>query len=334
MLSILFLIFNMFLFSLLLFQNDISQLFNKWGQYSDSTIVNKQIDELERKQKIERGEPIDQEIKEKKENQVQFFADINFNDPDPIILKPGEELEIFKRIVDDTNLLPGAGEDVWHFNSLRFTGEINYQLLITTKGNNNKTITKHDLSNTGIENIINWLTYDIPEKDIFNDSNRRSIIFRINKDYDNVSGTGIPDINAILYTGVGYEADESLTNLEYRYPMNKDESVKICKIESKFRRLPTGEYDRYEDGSIKMNVYQKTEWYYKSMKIQKGTTIELTVEEENPEKDDVTVKSFLYTIDYNIPNLIVWLEIKNQDQVKYSPYYPVNTERIYYVKVV
>ena len=304
--------------------------------------IQSQIAELEKKQAIQRGEIFDDTQESNKTDEIMFFSDINYNDPEPKHVLPGEEIVIFERKGDKDNL-PGSEKDLWYYQSMQFKGEINYQLkiLIGPRDDDYKLVNLSDYAETGIPNIIDWLTFNLPEeeKDVVNIETRHQIILHINKRFDEVSGTGIRDLNGILYTGLNYGPDKDNGDVNYRSPMKKNEPIQICRIESKYKRLPTGEYEYDNEENIKLRLYQKKEWNFKSMKIEQNTRVLLTVWEEDTSKEKngkmgYNIDSLEYTIKYNVTNLIVWLENKDQEVFKYSPYNPVFNERIYFIELL
>lgn len=276
-----------------------------------------------------------------KQNGIIFYADINFNDHEPFHLLPGNELVIFTRIPDE-NKLPGSSKDIWYYKSLRFQGELNYNIKISTSQSNKdyQIINLSEISETGISNIINWLTFNLPEneKKIVNNPNRHSITIQINSINNNSNIGEMSNINGILYTGINYKSDSNFFS-DYKLQLRPSQRIEICRIESKYKRLPTGEYDYDDNGNIKLKAFQKKIWKYKSIKIDPTSLFKLTILEENPKKsknNKIEYDSFSleYTIKYNIINLIVWMELKDQKIVKYSPYKPIYNERIYFIELL
>jgi len=333
----------------LVFLTTIWYLVKNWSRLMDLESINleKQIIELEKKRKLERGETI--EINEDvkiKNDRIFFYKDINFNDPEPFILLPGQERIVFERKLDD-NRLPGSEKDMWHFESLRFEGEVNYQIKVEMTDKSYEVITLADLSNTRISNIIDWLSFNLPkeENEIINNPNRMKIIFRINKRFDELSGTGIPDVNAILYTGLNYRPSSEFSVNQYRKVLKPNEPIEICHIESRYSRLPTGQYNFDENNNIRIKKNQQKTWFYRSLKFNQDSILRLTVKEEIvPEKQEIIPGMTLetkyteryqdFTPSYNLSNIILWLELQDQEIFKYNPLYPVLTERKYYLELI
>lgn len=338
-------------------KEEAKKMLQKWNEQVNQSIgqeikkddelskVEARIVELQKKQGIfpeSNGEEKDTRVDINKKNEILFYADINFNDPEPFRLIPGEELIVFERKLDNNNL-PGSEKDLWYYQSIQFQGEINYQIkvIIGERDEDYQIVPKSDYSETGIPNMIDWLSFNLPEaeKDIVNTDTRRKIIFRIERRFDDISGTGIQDVPAILYTGLNYQPESTDTaSVNYRLPLKQYRKVEICRVESKYKRLPTGEYEYNENEDIKLKAYQKKVWKYKSMKIEPNSKVKLIIEEEDPvlfENNEIGYNktSIDYTIKYNIANLISWLETKNQETVKYNPYEPLFNERIYYIEL-
>src|SRR3989344_7432287 len=108
--------------------------------------IENEIKKIELQQAINRGEYI--KIIDEYPNHIILFKNINYNDQNPFHLLPEEEIIIYDK-------LPGSDNDFWHYNSLQFKGEINYQIKITTGllENDYKLIDLYDYSDTGIPNI-------------------------------------------------------------------------------------------------------------------------------------------------------------------------------------
>jgi hypothetical protein len=264
------------------------------------------------------------------ENEILLYTDINFNDPDPLHLRPNNELFVYDRR-QTANRMPGAMRDYWYVRSMRFKGNVQYQLKVYNDKDVDIIILS-DMNQTEVPNIIDWLK-TLPshiQKKIDNPE-RRAISFNVVSKQGVNNGTGISTVPAILIVGRDYKTDY-LSN-EYKVHLEKNEPELFCTIESTFERLPTGVLLATDGIKVGSKTTQKIDWNFKSLKVNPKTRIKLIVKEEGlyNEYDDAEVE---YVFENNIPDLETWLELQDQMKVKYNPKFTNKNERRYYFELV
>ena len=264
------------------------------------------------------------------ENEILLYTDINFNDPDPIHLRSNNELFIYDRRQTD-NRMPGAMRDYWYVYSMRFKGNVQYQLKIYNDKDAD-IIVLSDINQTEIPNITDWLRtlpYHIQKK--IDNPERRAISIKVVSKHGDNKGTGVSNIPAILIVGRDYKTD-FLSN-EYKVHLEKKEPELFCTIESTFDRLPTGVLMANDGIKIGSKQTQKINWRFKSLKVNPKTRIKLIVKEEGlyNKYDDVEIE---YVFQNNIPDLEIWIELQDQQKVKYNTKFTNPNERRYYFELM
>ena len=263
------------------------------------------------------------------DNHIILYEDINFNSIDPLYLKPGDEINIYEREQKDKNL-PGARRDHWYYKSMKFEGNVEYQLIIYND-NEKQIIPLIDTKHSEVHHIMDWLqTLPLFAREKIDNVQRNAMSIKVVSNSTEMSGTGVTNIPAILYKGYNYENDY-LSN-EFKQYLDKGEPVEICVIKSVYEKLPSGVY---LETTTDQTEVQRTKWLYKSLKVNPGTKIRLTIKEESvyTQYDDVSMD---FTLTSNIPNLEVWLELMDWNKTKYRhPQHMKNrNERRYLLEMI
>lgn len=264
-------------------------------------------------------------IPETIENQLILFEDINFNSIDPLYLTSGKEIIIYERRQDDRTL-PGARRDFWYLQSMKFKGNVDYQIIVYND-KDTQIIPMSDADESEIPNIYDWFkTLPILIKEKLDNPERRAIALKVVSSATDTVGTGIATVPAILYKQVNYQTD--FLSYEFKHQLEKNKPVEFCMINSAFEKLPTGVYIGIEGKET-----QSVEWHFKSLKVNKGSKIRLIIQEESiyTKFKDIEID---FVMDRNIPDLETWLELLDQDKVKYVTKRPNKNERRYLLELL
>ena len=260
------------------------------------------------------------------DNKIVLYNDVNFNSEDTLTIKSGEEMIIYERAQDDRTL-HGATRDYWYVYSLKFFGNVDYQLIIYND-KDKQIIPLSDTKNTEVPNVIYWLK-TLPEyaRNKIDSLERRAIAIKVvSREMESI-GTGVSTIPAIVYRGTNYDT-EYLSGI-FKQHLERGHPVEICMISSMYEKTPTGVYV----GQTENKAAQKKTWSFRSLKINRGTKLKLIVMEESihTKFKDVEIE---FSPENNIPDFDYWLSLFDQTLVKFTSDINNPNQRRYLIELV